>query len=50
MKDFKDTFNLGKVDNFRSLKGYAGQELAFGRLIFKFIKNVINNVYFFTFF
>ena len=33
MKDFENTFNLGDVDNFRSLKGYAGQELAFGRLM-----------------
>ena len=33
MKDFENTFNLGNVDNFRSLKGYAGQELAFGRLM-----------------
>lgn len=33
MENFKETFNIGKVDNYRSLKGYAGQELAFGRLM-----------------
>jgi len=33
MKNFKDTYNIAEVDNWESLKGYAGQELAFGRLM-----------------
>ena len=33
MKNFKDTYNIAKVENWESLKGYAGQELAFGRLM-----------------
>ena len=33
MKNFKDTYNIANVDNWDSLKGYAGQELAFGRLM-----------------
>ena len=33
MKNFKDTHNIAKVENWVSLKGYAGQELAFGRLM-----------------
>ena len=33
MKSFKNTYNIAKIDNWESLKGYAGQELAFGRLM-----------------
>ena len=33
MKNFKNTYNIANVDNWDSLKGYAGQELAFGRLM-----------------
>ena len=33
MKDFSPTHNIGKQPNFRSLSGYAGQELVLGRLM-----------------
>jgi hypothetical protein len=33
MKDFSSTHNIGKQPNFRSLSGYAGQELVLGRLM-----------------
>jgi len=33
MKNFKDTFNIAKEENFESLRGYAGQELVLGRLM-----------------
>ena len=33
MKNFEDTFNIAKEENFESLRGYAGQELVLGRLM-----------------
>ena len=33
MKNFSSTHNIGKQANFRSLAGYAGQELVLGRLM-----------------
>jgi len=33
MKNFSSTHNIGKQENFRSLAGYAGQELVLGRLM-----------------
>ncbi len=33
MKNFSSTHNIGNQENFRSLAGYAGQELVLGRLM-----------------
>ena len=33
MRNFKNTFNIAKEENFESLRGYAGQELVLGRLM-----------------